>query len=104
MIQRLAEIAPLSTWALTIGAALLLLVSFVTYGHAKLVREAYGEEFDGVLVAGTLETMWRLTVALFAGGLFLWGAALGWPPWAMWPLGILAAVPLGLEAVARLRA
>lgn len=103
MLDRLAEIAPLSTWSLTLGAAALLLLGFVTFGHAKLVHGAYKESFRGVVAPYTLETMVRWTVVLLTGGLLLWGLALRWPTGVVAALGGVAGAALLLEGIARVR-
>lgn len=103
MLAKLTEIAPLSTWALTLAAGALLLCGFVTLGHAKLVRQAYEAEYHGVLAPHAMETMSRWTVALLSGGLLLWGVSLHWSVVILGVLGAVAAVALLLEGIARVR-
>ena len=103
MLDRFTQIAPLSTWGLVLGATLLLVCGFVTFSHARVVRQAYGESFDGVLSAGVLESMVRWTGVLLPTGLLLWGVALGWPAAVLLGLGAVSALCLGAEIVARLR-
>ena len=102
MLQTLEGIAPLSTWALTIGAAALMLCGFVAYGHAMLVHQAYGEEMRGVRDPGTRATMLRWAVLLLAAGFLLWGISLDWTTWVLGLLGALAAAAAGAEVLARL--
>lgn len=103
MLDRLAQIAPLSTWGLVLGATLIFVCGFVTFSHAKLVKQAYGETFDGLLAPGTLETMVRWTAVLLPAGLLLWGIALDWPIFLLATLGAVAGGSLLLEAIARVR-
>jgi hypothetical protein len=102
MMSRITEIAPLSTWVLTLGAALMLLCGFVAFGHAKVVNQAYKESFRGGLSPAMLETMMRWAVVFLVGGFALWGVALDWPSSILYALlGVILAT-LGIEALARL--
>ena len=101
MIEKLTQIAPLSSWAVLAGATALLVGAFVAYSHAQLSVRAFGETFGGPASPGTLATMGRWTVALLAGGIALFGVLLGWPTLVVVILGAAAAVALGVEAVVR---
>jgi Zn-dependent protease len=103
MLDKITQIAPLGTWGLILGSALLLLCGFVAFGHAKVTSQAYKEPFRGGLAAGVLETMMRLTVALVGAGVLLWGISLRWPTAVLAALGGVVAAVLLLEAVARVR-
>ena len=103
MLSKLAEIAPLGTWALTLGAAALLLFGFVALGHAKVVHGAYKEPFRGGTSPAALETALRWAIAMLAGGLLLWGLSLDWGRGVLAGLGAVAGAALLLELVARAR-
>ena len=103
MLDRIAQIAPLSTWGLVLAATLLFVCGFVTFSHAKLAKQAYGESFEGLLAPGILESMVRWTGVLLPAALLLWGIALGWPTLLLAGLGAVAAACLAFEAVARAR-
>lgn len=103
MLSKLSEIAPLTTWGLIVAAALLLLLGFVAYGHARLTKQAYGEEFQGVAAPGMHETMLRWAVACLTAGLLLWGLTLDWPAVVLVALGGASGAALLLEGWARLR-
>lgn len=103
MLDRLAQIAPLSTWGLVLAATLLFVCGFVTFSHAKLVRQAYGEHFEGFLSPGILASMVRWTGVLLPAAFLLWGIALDWPALLLAALGGLSALCLGSEVVARAR-
>lgn len=101
MLDKIAQIAPLYMWALVLGSTALLLCGFVAFGHAKLVSQAYGETFGGGAAPGMLETMMRWTVILLAGGLLLFGVAVGWPVSVLAALGGVVIATAILEGVAR---
>ncbi len=104
MLDRFVQIAPLSTWGLVLGATLLLVCGFVTFSHAKVVRQAYGESFHGLLSPGVFESTIRWTGFLLPAGFLLWGIALHWPLLTLLSLGAVSILCLGAEAAARARA
>jgi hypothetical protein len=103
MLSRLAQIAPLGTWALVAAAAFLLLCGFVLLGHAKVMRLAYRARVRSPIAPTAIETALRWMVACLTGGVLLWGLALGWPGTVIAPLGGLVVVALALETIARLQ-
>lgn len=103
-MEKLTQIAPLSSWAVLAGATALFVGAFVAYSHAQLAARAFGESFGGPASPGTLATTARWTVALLSGGFALWGVLLGWPTLVVVILCAAAAVPLGIEAAVRLLA
>ncbi|HET8655840.1 MAG TPA: hypothetical protein VFL93_10030 [Longimicrobiaceae bacterium] len=103
MLSHLAQIAPLGTWALVVAAAFLLLCGFVLLGHAKVVHLAYRTPFRSPIAPTPMETALRWMVACLAGGILLWGLALGWPRAVIAALGGLVVIALALESIARLQ-
>lgn len=103
MLQSLKEIAPLTTWGLVLAAAMLMLLAFVAFGHAKLVHGAYKQPYRGPLSPTALETSLRWAAILLLTGFVCWGLTLAWPAPILLALAAPAAACLALEVIARAR-
>lgn len=101
MIEKLTEIAPLTSWAILAASTALFVAGFLAYSHAQLAWRAFGERPRGPGDSGTVATMGRWAVALVAGGFLLWGVLLGWSTLGLVALGAAAAVAVGVEVAVR---
>lgn len=102
MLEKLWDVAPPGTWAILSLAAILLLGGFVLLSHTLVRHKAYGDAFTGLTHPGRLAWTLRLGAACVLAGAALWAVALAAPWWVTAGLGALAALGVGLEAVARL--
>lgn len=102
-MERLWEVAPPLTWAILTVSSLFYLTGFVLLSHSLVRHKGFGDRYGGLLSPGRLEWAARTGTACLLIGTALWGVELGWPPWALVGLGVLAAVALGLQLAARRR-
>lgn len=98
------EVAPPAIWALLGLASVFLMAGFVLLSHTLVRMKAYGDDWNGLLARGLLETTVRVGVASLLAGGALWAAGMdaAAPVW-VWGLTAAAALLASLEAFADLR-
>src|ERR687888_451144 len=103
MFQQMVKLAPLGQWVRIGVAALLITLGIVGIAHLYIAIRGYRDYDLRPLSPGSLATVLRWTLFMFASGFAICGFDLHWSATCMAALVITAVVMAVLESIARIR-